>query len=131
MQICSLEKKIHHSEQIVLIAVPGGDLPPELEIDFMSESVEEISKKVMSNDFSSLLGGSAHEAAPSPIPNPDEVPTADSSLERSDDSFEKSKALKRKKKSKLQSKTEIDRDTCRKWVRLLSIVSSTILRLFC
>ena len=94
--------------------MPGGDLPPELEIDFMSESLENISKKVLSNDFSSLLASSIPEGPeiPSPVQN-NEMPE-DAKMEPELGEVPKLNAKKRR--TKLQLKTELDRDTCRKWV---------------
>jgi hypothetical protein len=96
------------------LTVPGGDLPPELEIDFMSESVDNISKRVLSNDFSSMVTGSIEEGIEmaSPLPYNDGI--ADQELIPAS----LSNRNKRKKRTKLQLKTELDRDTCRQWVSL-------------
>lgn len=96
-------------------AVPGGDLPPELDIDFMSESIDNLSRKVHSNDFSSIMPGSIAEGNENGSPTRD----GDEMLVGADldmMSLEFSNRNKRKKRTKLQSKTELDKDTCRKWV---------------
>ncbi len=95
------------------LAVPGGDLPPELEIDFMSESVDNISKRVLSNDYSSMITGSIEEGLEiaSPLPYNDGIAADQEVIPAS-----LSNRNKRKKRTRLQLKTELDRDTCRQWV---------------
>jgi hypothetical protein len=97
----------------VNLAVPGGDLPPELEIDFMSESVDNISKRVLSNDYSSMITGSIEEGLEiaSPLPHNDGIAADQDVIQAS-----VSNRNKRKRRTKLQLKTELDRDTCRQWV---------------
>jgi hypothetical protein len=79
----------------------------------MSESVDNISKRVLSNDYSSMITGSIEEGVEmgSPPPynagNPTDQELIPASL---------SNRNKRKRRTKLQSKTELDRDTCRQWV---------------
>ena len=83
----------------------------------MSESVDNVSKKVLSNDYSSMMPGSIAEAYEngSPPRGENESP-GPSALELIAGDF--ANRNKRKRKNKLQSKTELDKDTCRKWVRL-------------
>jgi hypothetical protein len=81
----------------------------------MSESVDNISKRVLSNDYSSMITGSIEEGLElaSPLPYNDGIAAAQEVVP-SPPSL--SNRNKRKKRTKLQLKTELDRDTCRQWV---------------
>jgi hypothetical protein len=80
----------------------------------MSESIDNLSKKNGSNDYSSIMPGSIPEGMENDSPSRDgEAIPGDLDLM----SLDLQSRNKRKKRTKLQSKTELDKDTCRKWVK--------------